>query len=143
MCPKSSLSKLVLFIFFLTVNFKFTYFVESILVIPSRIRRTGPVVVIDDVSPVCDTGYVCRVWDCGSSVVGVPKTQHSVLFSGWVWHVNRESQESSSVAIFIICKSFQRYTYTYKEKTSSIILTSFAPKALLTNFLTIITFNIN
>lgn len=133
-------------IFFLTVNFKFTYIVESILAIPSRVRRVGPVVGIDDVSPMCDTRYVCRVGDCGSSVVGVLETQHSVLSIGWVWYVNRVSQESTSLAIILICKFFQRYTYTciYKEKTSSIILTIFRIQGIVDNFfLTIMAFNIN
>ena len=40
----------------------------------------SPVVVVDDVSPVVKTGDVDRIRYRGSGVVGVPKTQHSVLF---------------------------------------------------------------
>ena len=39
-----------------------------------------PAVVVDDVSPVVRTGDVDSVGYCGSGVVGVPKTQHSVVF---------------------------------------------------------------
>ena len=48
--------------------------------IPLRIRRMSSVDVVDDVSPVVRTGDVDRVRYCGSGVIGVPKTQHSVLF---------------------------------------------------------------
>ena len=48
--------------------------------IPIRIRRVSSIVVVDDVSPVVWTGDIDRIRDCGYGVVGVPKTQHSVLF---------------------------------------------------------------
>ena len=38
------------------------------------------VIVVDDVSPIIRTGDVDRIRYRGSGVVGVPKTQHSVLF---------------------------------------------------------------
>ena len=48
---------------------------------PLRIRRVSSVVVVvDDVSPMVRTGDVDRIKYCGSGVVGVPKTQHPVLF---------------------------------------------------------------
>ena len=48
-------------------------------------------VVVDDVSPVERTGDVDRIRYRGSGVVGVPKTQHSVLFVCCVGDVDRES----------------------------------------------------
>ena len=51
------------------------------------------VVVVDDVSSVVRTSDVGRIRYCGSGVVGVPKTQHSVLFVCCVGDVDRESQE--------------------------------------------------
>ena len=65
---------------FLTVHFHFTESNQGVLRIPLRIRRTSPVVVVDDVSPVVRTGDVHIIRKCGPGVVGVPKTQHSVLF---------------------------------------------------------------
>ena len=51
-----------------------------------------PVVVVDDVSPVVSTSDVDRIRYRGSGVVGVSKTQHSVLFVCRVGDVDRESQ---------------------------------------------------
>ena len=60
------------------------------------------VVVVDDVSSVVRTSDVGRIRYCGSGVVGVPKTQHSVLFVCCVGDVDRESQEPPSVTIVFI-----------------------------------------
>ena len=59
------------------------------------------IVVVDDISPVVRTGDVdwSRYRDPG--VVGVPKTQHSVLFVCCVGDVDRESQEILRVIICI------------------------------------------
>ena len=62
----------------------------------------SPVVVVDDVSPVVRTSDVDRVKYCGSGVVGVPKTQHSVFFVCCVRDVDRESKDVPSVAIIFI-----------------------------------------
>ena len=62
----------------------------------------SPVVVVDDVSPVVRTGDVDRIRYRGWGVVGVPKTQHSVLFVCCVGDVHRESQESPSARIVFI-----------------------------------------
>ena len=51
------------------------------------------VVVVDDVSPVVRTGDVDRIKYCVSGVVGVPKTQHSVLFVRCVRDEQGKSQE--------------------------------------------------
>ena len=59
----------------------------------------SPVVVVDHVSPVVRTGDVDRVRYRGSGVVGVPKTQHSVLFVCCVGDVHRKTQEGGSVNI--------------------------------------------
>ena len=59
----------------------------------------SPVVVVDDVSPVVRTADVDRIRYRGSSVVDVPKTQHSVLFVCCVGDVHRESQEGASAQI--------------------------------------------
>ena len=60
------------------------------------------VVVVDDVSPVVRTGDVDRIRYRGSGVVGVPKTQHSVLFVCCIGDVHRESQEKPSEKIVFI-----------------------------------------
>ena len=60
-----------------------------------------PVVVVDDVSPVVRTGDVDRIRYRGFGVVGVPKTQHSVLFVCCVGDVHREAHEDLFVPIFI------------------------------------------
>ena len=62
----------------------------------------SPVVVVDDVSPVVRTGDVDRIRYCGSSVICVPKTQHSVLSVCCVRDVDVETQEKHSVRIFFI-----------------------------------------
>ena len=51
------------------------------------------VVVVNDVSPVVRTGDVDRIYYRYPGVVGVPKTQHSVLFVCCVGGVDREAQE--------------------------------------------------
>ena len=48
----------------------------------------SPVVVVNDVSPVVWTGDVDRIRYRGSGVVGVPKTQHSLLFVCCVGYVD-------------------------------------------------------
>ena len=74
-----------------TVHFNFTEANISVRIIIIRIGRMSSVVVVDDVSPVVRTGDVDRVRYRGSGVVGVPKTQHSVLFVCCVGDVDRES----------------------------------------------------
>ena len=88
--------------FFLTVHFNFTEFIVGVYGILIRIGRMSPVVVVDDVSPVVRTGDVDRIRYCGSSVVVVPKTQHSVLFVCCVGDVDREAEESAGVRITAI-----------------------------------------
>ena len=56
----------------------------------------SPVVVVDDVSPVVRTADVDRIRYRGVGVVGVSKTQHSVLSVCCVGDVHRESQEGAS-----------------------------------------------
>ena len=56
----------------------------------------SPVVVVYDVSPVVRTGDVDRIRYRCSGVVGVPKTQHPVLFVSCVGDVQREPQEEAS-----------------------------------------------
>ena len=75
----------------LTVHFNFTEDNISVRSIIIRIRRMSPVVVVDDVSPVVTTGDVDRVRYRSYGVVGVPKTQHTVLFVCCVGDVDRES----------------------------------------------------
>ena len=87
---------------FLTVHFHFTEENPGGIRIPLRIRRMSSVVVVNDVSPVVRTGDVDRIRYRGFSVVGVPKTQHSVLFVCCVGDVHRESQEKRSVNIVFI-----------------------------------------
>lgn len=58
----------------LTIHFQFTELIESETGIPSRIRRVDSVVVVDDVSSMCDTRDVCRIRYCGPRIVCVLKT---------------------------------------------------------------------
>ena len=67
-------------IMFFTIYFHFTEEIPGVIRIPLRIGTMSPVVVVDYVSPVVRTGDVDRIWYRGSGVVGVLKTQHSVLF---------------------------------------------------------------
>ena len=85
----------------LTVHFHFTESKKGVIRIPLRIRRMSPVVIVDDVSPVVRTGDVDRIRYRNPCVVGVPKTQHSVLFICCVGDVYRESQDVPRVPIFI------------------------------------------
>ena len=55
------------------------------------------VFIVDDVSPVVRTADVGSIRYRGSVVVGVSKTQHSVLFVCCVGDVDIESQEMLSV----------------------------------------------
>ena len=86
----------------LTVYFHFTEGIPGDIRISLRIRRMSSVVVVDDVSPVVRTGGVDRIRYRGVGVVGVPKTQHSVLFVCFVGDVDRESQEVLSLTIILI-----------------------------------------
>ena len=61
----------------------------------------SPAVVVDDVSTVVRTGDVDRIRYRGVGVVGVPKTQHSVLFVCCVGDVDRKSEVVPRVPIFI------------------------------------------
>ena len=62
----------------------------------------GSVVVKYHVPSMLNACYVDRIRYCGSGVVGVPKTQHSVLFVCCVGDVDRESQEvRSQITVFI------------------------------------------
>ena len=62
----------------------------------------SPVVVVDDVSPVVRTADVDRIRYRCSGVVGVPKTQHSVLFVCCVGDVNVITEEPGGVSITCI-----------------------------------------
>ena len=75
----------------LTVYFHFTESNNSAIRIPLRIRRMSPVVVVDDISPVVRAGDVDRIRYRGWGVVGVPKTQHPILFACCVGDVDRKS----------------------------------------------------
>ena len=59
----------------------------------------SPVVVVDDVSPVVRTGDVDRIRYRGFGVLGVPETQHSVLFVCCVGDVDGEAEEHTGVRI--------------------------------------------
>ena len=86
----------------LTVHFHFTEINSGYIRIPLRIWIMSPVVVVDEVSPLVRTGDVDRIRYRGSAVVGVLKTQHSVLFVCCVGNVHRESQEDASEQVVFI-----------------------------------------
>ena len=56
-------------------------------------------VVVDDVSPIVRTSDVDRIRYRGSGVVGVPKTQFSVLFVCCVGDVDGKSKKSRGVTV--------------------------------------------
>ena len=84
---------------FFTVHFHFTKGNIGRSSKSIRIRRMSSVVVVDDVSPVMRTSDVNRVRYCGWRVVGVPKTQHSVLFVCCVGYVDVKAEEPGGVSI--------------------------------------------
>ena len=57
------------------------------------------VVVVNDVSSVVRTGDVDRIRYRGWGVVGVPKTQHSVLFDCCVGDVDGEAEEPPGITV--------------------------------------------
>ena len=61
------------------------------------------VVVINDVSTVVKTWDVDRIRYCSSGVIGVPKTQHSVLFIGRVRYVDRKTKKGCAMTVVFIC----------------------------------------
>ena len=78
-----------------TVHFYLTEESVGVRRIPLRIRWMSSVVVVDGVSPVVRTGDVDRIRYRGIGVVGVPKTQHSVLFVCCVGDVDGEPHKES------------------------------------------------
>ena len=66
------------------------------------VRRMSSVVIVNDVSPMLDTGDIDRIRYRGSGVVGVPKTHHTVLFVSCVGDVDGKSQEKLCVCIVFI-----------------------------------------
>ena len=75
------------------------------------------VVVVDDVSPLVRTGDVDRIRYIDIGVVGVPKTQHSILFVCSVGDVHRKAQEElRPPIIFIIRTMIKRISRVYKRK---------------------------
>ena len=82
-----------------TVYFHFTEDIPGVTRISLRIGMMSPIVVVDDVSPVVRTGDVDRVRYRGSGVVGIPKTQQSVLFVCCVGDVDGVAEQSSGVTV--------------------------------------------
>lgn len=68
-----SVTRLLLLKLVFTVHFYFTQLVVCVHRIPSRIWRVGPVVVVDYISTVCDTCYVCGIRYRGQGIVVVFK----------------------------------------------------------------------
>ena len=60
------------------------------------------VVVVNDDSPVVRTSDVDRIRYRGSGVVGVPKTQHSVLFVCCIRDVDGKAEESAGIIVACI-----------------------------------------
>lgn len=85
-----------------TVYFYFTKIIKGIFRISSRIGRVYSVVVVDYVSPMCDTRDVHMTGNCCPGVVSVLETQNPVLFTGCIWYVDRKSQGSSGKTIVFI-----------------------------------------
>ena len=77
----------------------------------------GSVGGVDDVAPAVRTCDVERAIYCGCGIVGVPKTQHSVLFVCCVGDVHGKSQEGPTVPrIFIYRTMIKRIYNVYKNK---------------------------
>lgn len=68
-----SVARLLLLELVFTVHFYFTQLDKGKLRIPIRIGRVGSVVVVDYISTVCDTCYVCGIRYRGQGIVVVFK----------------------------------------------------------------------
>lgn len=66
-------TRLLLLELVFTVHFYFTQLAKGKLRISIRIGRVCPVVVVDYISTVCDTRYVCGIRDRGNGIVVVFK----------------------------------------------------------------------
>ena len=84
------------------MDLQFTEFIESVSRIPLRIRRISSVVVVNDVSPMVRTGDVDRIRYGGFGVVGVPKTQHPIIFVFCIGGIDGVAEESAGVTIGVI-----------------------------------------
>ena len=96
-----------------TIYFYFTEVIVSIRRIPIRKRFVSSIVVVNNVSPVVWTGYVDRIRYCGSGVIGVPETQHSVLFVFSRRNVDVEAKERWAMVIIFICERTKRDSEVY------------------------------
>ena len=105
----------------LTVHFNFTEANFNVRTIIIRIRPVSSVDEVDDVSPVVRTGDVDRIRYRGYGVIGVPKTQHSVIFVCCVGNVDRESQKEPTVPVFISKTMIKGTRNIYNKQTKEII----------------------
>lgn len=70
------------------VNLQFTDVIIGRQRISIRIRTVSSVVVVNEVYPVIRAGDYDRIRYCGSTVMGIHNTQHSVLFIGCVRYLD-------------------------------------------------------
>lgn len=112
--------------YFNTPNFNFTEFVVcAVSWITSRIRRLGPVVVIDDVSAVRYAGYIDMIRYRISCVAGVFETEKTVFLGRCIRYVHRESKESTSEVVDFIYKCTRRYTFNCTTRMAIAFVSAF------------------
>ena len=85
-----------------TIHFHFAEIVVRVSRIPSRKRRIGSVVVVDDVSTMLNTCNVDRIWYRGSGVVRFLKAQYTIRSAGRIENVNGESKQSGGVSMTLV-----------------------------------------
>lgn len=109
-----------------TPNFNFTEFVVcTVSWITSRVRWSGSVVVIDDVSAVRYTGYIDMIRYRISCVAGVFETEKTVFLGRCIRYVNRESKESTSEVVDFIYKCTRRYTFNCTTRMAIAFVSAF------------------
>lgn len=84
-----------------TVHLYLTEFVVGIGTV-SIWQLSSPVVVINNVSTMFDTSYVCRIGYCGSGITAVLETKLPIFFLSVVRYEYRESEKSSCISIVLI-----------------------------------------
>lgn len=109
-----------------TPNFNFTEFVVcTVGWITSRVRWSGSVVVIYDVSAVRYAGYIDMIRYRVSCEARVFETEKSVFLHRCIRYVHRESKESTSEVVDFVYKCTRRYTFNCTTKIAITFVSAF------------------
>lgn len=113
-------------IYLKTPNFNFTEFVVcTVGWITSRVRWSGSVVVIDDVSAVRYAGYIDMIRYRISCVAGVFETEKTVFLGRCIRYVHRESEESTSEVVDFVYKCIRCYTFKCMTRMTIAFVSAF------------------